>query len=170
VGELIEEMNAHRRLGVLAGETLLIVAVMARHHRDLPPSLNRAMAVMEAHPGNQPGRNERELKEAWLRWRPVAPFWAASLALSTPLGAGLWQPSPGADKSAEWLRIYFGLAEGFRRFAACYKPPRARGPLIPEGEAVEFRGGGPAITPVLQPLQHALYETARAYTVRAIRQ
>jgi hypothetical protein len=170
---LLGEADENRRLGLLAGEALFILAVMTVHHPELPPSLNRAMAVMEAHPGRQPYRNERMLKEVWPQWRAVAPFWAARLALAAALGADPNKPrppAPTAEKRAEWLRAVLGLTEGFRQFAARYKPARGQGPLIPEGEAVEFRAGVPVITPMLKPLQPALLETARGYKVRAIRQ
>ena len=74
-------MGANFRLGQLAGEALYYVAVMALHHPELPPSLNRAFALMEATAEGRPGRNDRELKENWRRWRTVAPCWAAQITV-----------------------------------------------------------------------------------------
>lgn len=79
ISVLVEEMDANFRRGQLAGEALYLVAAMAFHHREMPPSLNRAFAVMEWTGKGKPGRNERELKENWLSWRAVAPYWAAKI-------------------------------------------------------------------------------------------
>jgi hypothetical protein len=99
--KLFKELEKHVRRGMLAGEALLIVAKMEQHHGDLPPSLNRAMAVMEARCGEQPGRNERMLKETWARWRAVAPFWAARLALVGPFE--VISPPPRPDEEMNEL-------------------------------------------------------------------
>ena len=168
---LLTEMLRHYRSGLLAGELLLTVAAMAEHHRELRPSLNRAIAVMEARSDKEPGRNERVLKDTWSRWRCVAPFWAARCAMSAPRGCFVAVPSwSTAEEQARGFRTLFGLTEGLRQFAAGYKPARSQGPLIPEGETLEFRAGVPAVMPLLPPLPPVLYEAARAYTVRAIRQ
>jgi hypothetical protein len=169
--ELFKELDAHHRLGMLAGEALLIVAAMEQHHSDLPPSLNRALAVMDEHPGKQPRRKERTLKATWEQWRAVAPFRAARLALVGPFEAisSPPYPHPVSNERTESLHVSLGLAEGFRRFATTYAPKRARGPLIPAEDALEFRSGVQEITPLLDALPPELYATAHAYKVRAIR-
>jgi hypothetical protein len=222
ISVLVEEMAANFRRGQLAGEALYLVAAMALHHREMPPSLNRAFAVMDATGKGTPGRNERQLKENWSSWRAVAPYWAAKIMTETielqsaerwllDLAAAYLPPSAisdlgygeepysqhdgpyigpanplpldpllppahlvDADLKRRRFRVLLALSEGFRGFAARYTPPRSRGPLIPEGEALRMRPNVPALNPlvakILRPLSPPTCEVARAYTVRAIRQ
>lgn len=157
-----------------AGELLLIVACMAEHHKDLPPSLNRAMAVIEARfkKAGKPtvtGTNERALKDAWRDYRAVAPLWAALIYREhVTAGKNFAAGSAFSDLSQRYFILSWAI--WFRDFAASFRPMRSQEFLIEKEDMLDYCVGTEAIQPTLMPIPDRLLTVAKNYRVKAVKQ
>ena len=156
-----------------AGEVLLTVACMQEHHPELPPSVNRAMAVIEKRYSRPGARkladvNERGLKDAWRDGRSTAPLWAA-LVFHEHAISGRGLPIGSAFLDPLHRHLVLAAAAWFREFAGKFQPKRAREPLIPIDDTLELRVGVDAAQPLLLPLPSELLDVAKKYTVKTIK-
>ena len=155
----------------LAGQVLLLIACMEEHHKDLPPSINRAMAVLEsryAETLSVSGVKERTLGDTWREHRRIAHLWAA-IELHQAIVQG-WDLKPAAafmDPAHRY--VVLGAAGWFREFATTYRPKRAREELVPEMEAIEIKVGIDATKPTLPALPDKMLDVARSYSVKAVK-
>jgi len=150
-----------------AGVALAVVATLARRHPDIPASLNRAYAVIEAEGqerGDRTRTSERHLKEIWERWCGAAPLWAAYVLVRELAD---WRGAPLVLLGNRALRRRILAAAGwFRQFGTTFVPRGARGPLIPPEQALELRVGIPPAEPPLPPLSPEMASVARAWARR----
>lgn len=151
------------------GLLLLMVARMARFHPEIPASLNRAHAVLEAWRAANPGAKlpaDRTIKSAWKEWGGVAPLWAALAVTIESAAQGAAAPEGAvmrAFENVETRRQLIGWAKWFRRFAVGHTPQGASRPLLSEREAVLVTGAVAEGDPPLGPLTPALLKAAAAY-------
>ena len=155
------------------GWALLLIANMDRRHPGLQPSLNRAIAVMEATCSGKNWANvsDRTLKDHWKQWRGIAPLSAA---------IWVWQMDPRAGNTWD-DRLYsaFGTeigvkavlrwAKWFRGFAVSFGASKGRGPLIPEEEAVIYDVPLPSAEPNLPGLSRSELEAALQYRAATLK-
>ncbi len=167
---LSDEMRKAADGGAYAcGARLLLVARLARFHRDLSASLNRADAILDAvnaSRGSAKLPQTRAIKNAWREWGGVAPLWAAFIGARGDAALGSTSPQETAsrlfeDVPARWRMI--GWAKWFRAFAVGHKPPGASRTILAEHEAVLITGSAPEVPPPLAPLTSDLLEAAHAY-------
>lgn len=155
------------------GWALLLIANMDRRHSGLQPSLNRAIAIMEATCSgkNWASVSDRTLKDHWKQWRGIAPLSAA---------IWVWQMDPQAGNTwDERLYTAFGTelgvksvlrwAKWFRGFAVSFGASKGRGPLIPEEEAVIYDVPLPSAEPPLLGLSPSELEAARRYRAATLK-
>lgn len=164
--QLQADMDTAARMGAfVAGQTLLLVASLAKHHPDVEPSVARAIAVLAAAKRRKPFLplpDPQSMKLAWKEWRRVAPLWAAMLvasevrADSTPgfsLAEGATEVLLAPDGTVAILRV----AAWFRDFGIGFTPRHAPMPLLPERECADMP---PAGTEALEPSLKRLPEWA----------
>ncbi len=151
-----------------AGVLLLLVAMLAHCHPDVPASLNRALAILgrwrERRLMHLP--SERALLQGWKAWRHVAPLWAAFGAEFQDARRGsLSDFAAGLEALQDPARLgrVLGHAKWFRRFATTFVPEHASGPLIPPGLALQIVCDAPEEEVPFAPLPEADVEAARRY-------
>jgi hypothetical protein len=157
--------------GTFAGALLMIVAALAKNHPDTPASLSRALAVMEGWStrGLMNVPTERTLKEAWKKWRHLAPLWAATTVnLLSVRADGMAPYAAGLEMLQDRERFgqMLGHAKWYRSFAVSFVPPHSTAPLVPSDVAMEIAARVPEIEPdlVLPPEDLAVAKLYRAPT------
>ena len=151
-----------------AGLLLIIVAMLAQRHPELPPSLRRAIAVLEGWSarGLMQLPSDRTLISAWKNWRHVAPLWAAYAGeFQDARASNLSSFAAGLEALQDPVRLgrLLGHAKWFRTFGTSFIPEHATAPLIPPGDAVEIIAKAAEEMPPLAPLPPADVEVVRNY-------
>jgi hypothetical protein len=164
------DMDAAGRSGAfVAGQLLLLVAVLYTHRPQTQPSLRRAMAILvEAKRRNPslPIPDPRHIKEIWKEWRCVAPLWAA-MRVASEYRAEMAPPLSVADAATEVLLMpngrvaILGMAAWFRDFGIGFKPKHAVAPLLREEECAAMPVAPVALEPPLECLVEWAEEAAR---------
>lgn len=149
------------------GVTLTLIASLDRFHTDIPGSLNRAFAIMEADApgGRRSSVTARTLRAHWLEWRGVAPL-AAALRIwchAVPPTQDGREHIAGAFATTEGVSTLLSWAQWFRAFGVLFAPSRGQKSIIPEAEAVQYRVNVPILTPPLTPLSPEELHNARGY-------
>jgi hypothetical protein len=151
-----------------AGTMLLLVAMLAQRHPEVPASINRAIAIMEGWSARGLMRlpSDRTLLSAWKNWRHLAPLWAADAgAFQHARATKLSDFSAGLEAMLEPARLsrMLGEAKWFRSFATTFVPEHASAPLVPAGDALEIIAKAPEEEPCFAPLPPADLEAALRY-------
>jgi hypothetical protein len=151
-----------------AGIMLLIIVTLEREHRDIPASINRAIAVLEGWHvrGRMKVPTGRTLKTAWKDWRHLAPLWAAFISeFLVVRSQSLSDLSAGLEALQNPVRLAraLGRTKGLRSFAISFIPEHAAAPLIPIGEAVEIISGALEEEPPTLLLMPQDIEAAKAH-------
>jgi hypothetical protein len=147
---------------------LLTIAKLDEWHADVPASLNRAAAVLEAAWIREHGECPSNLMEIWKQWRHLAPLWASyAIEYRNALASGLTPVAAELESlhDATRLRRVLGGAEWFRCFAESFSANRAPTSLIPSGEALRIISDAGLIKPDIKP--HVAEDLAAAKTYRA---
>ena len=141
------------------------MASLVEHHREVDPSVARAIAILAAAKRRKPFLpipEPQSMKLAWKEWRCVAPLWAAMFvasevrADSTP-GFSLAEGTTEVLLAPSGPEAILGVAAWFRDFGIGFTPRHAGTPLLPEGECA---GMPPAGTEALEPPLKRLPEWA----------
>ncbi len=171
LGILNEQMRQSQRKGTIVGQALCLVASMAHLHPDIPASMNRTWAVMQAgalpHGARLP-EDRASLVRLWGEWCDSAPLHAAVHLWF--VGAQL-APDPRAEMDAmfatpQGIGSVLGWAKWFRAWATDFRPERARAPLIPPGTALLYDTKGtnvPERRPTLWRLTAPQLAAAQGY-------
>lgn len=152
------------------GYLLLLVARMQRNHPDSRPSLNRALAVMEATCTGPDwgGTGASTLFEQWKEWQSVAPLSAAIWAWVQRRPAGVpkedWHLS--ALRPGEGLKNVIQWTRWMRHFAVTFKPKGGQKTLLDDLQTVDFRSTLPPALPHLFPLSTNELQAASSYHAR----
>jgi hypothetical protein len=169
IDALLEDMqHAISRGAYLAGVLLWLVAILHHWHRDIPASLNRAVAIIPASTsrGLIEPPSDRTILQAWKDWRHLAPLWAAyAVELRRLHGQGLILDAAGLETvhGPDALRRILSNAKWFTFFAETFSPMRAKEPLIPRGLALSIIADIEPAKPMLDRLTDRELGAATAY-------
>jgi hypothetical protein len=105
------------------------------YHRDMPggPSVGKAINLLERFSaGPDMPKDQRGLRAAWRRFKPVAHLCAAFVSLITEI-----QQEPEDRQGvlalglfSAWLGVMLGVGREFQNFATSYKAPGQNAPLL----------------------------------------
>jgi hypothetical protein len=169
---ITEQAHQAQRSGAIVGQALCLIASMAHLHPDIPASMNRTWAVMQAEAlprGGKVPEDRASLVRLWGEWCGSAPLHAAVHLWF--VGAELFAPDPRAEKEAMFstprgVGTVLAWAKWFRAWGTDFRPDRARAPLLPPDTALLYDTKGvdvPAIKPLLWPLSALQLAAARGY-------
>lgn len=154
---LNEQMRQAYRKSAIAGEALCLIASMAHLHPDIPASMNRTWAVMQAGTlprGARLPEDRASLVRIWGEWCDSAPLhaavhlWLVGAQLAHDPRAymeGMFSTPCGVGTVLAW-------AKWFRAWATDFRSDRARGPLIPPGTALLYDTKGVDVPETRPPL------------------
>ena len=162
---------------MLAGFSLLTLAMMTEHHPEISPSLNRAFAAVEARfqaarkAGLEiVGTSERALKQGWDAWRCVSHLWAARVLLTLAVDTTSGKRATDALPATVQQHMLFSASAWFYEFVTSFKASRSSRSLVDVPEMITLQTGIEPRKPDLPRLPRGMEAAAAGYRVRAIRQ
>lgn len=173
--KLLEDYeNAANGGAMLAGTVLLLTAIMAQHHPDLPASQSRSIEIIESMfgRGEMAAFSGRTIKHFWKEWRHVAPLWAAVTGnIQIMQQQGFTPHAAGIEtlQSPESLGRVIAHAKWFHEFATTFIPARGQGPIIDPKDVVAIISSIPAEAPPLARLRPVDVKAARAYRAPTVK-
>jgi hypothetical protein len=171
--------------GVVAGDVLFVVRIIAERHPEIEPSISKSAIVLETD-AKQSGRcsldatkrfwaDEKSIRNAFYKYRAVAHLWAAYLLMCREAGLASMPAIDAlnphaAEKIIENFSVLLAVSENMRCFGEEHVLSRRKGKETLLNPAATWRVPSrvplPDISVTIPPLSSAAFEDLQSYRAR----